>query len=136
MGRVGCDPDLDQHEKLSPTPLSACSNAGPSATATTTTQSVWKHTNSWSSPTGTDIFAPGSTVSSTTAGKSTVHTSAATAVYPSTAETSTDNISAGSTICSSTASTSTSNPTTVSTNLCPTTSGSETTTSSTQTTSS
>merc|ERR1712128_7781 len=153
MGRVGCDPDLDQHETLSPTPLSdrnkpgatsACSNAGPSATATTTTQSVWKHTNSWSSPTGTDIFVPGSTVSSTTAGKSTVHTSAATAVYPSaatavctsTAETSTDNISAGSTICSSTASTSTSNPTTVSTNLCPTTSGSETTTSSTQTTSS
>merc|ERR1712128_382830 len=137
MGRVGCDPDLDQHETLSPTPLSdrnkpgatsACSNAGPSATATTTTQSVWKHTNSWSSPTGTDFFAPGSAVSSTTAGKSTVHTSAATAVYPSTTETSTDNSSAGSTICSSTASTSTSNPTTVSTNLRPTASGSETTT--------
>merc|ERR1712128_202171 len=143
MGRVGCDPDLDQHEKLSPTPLSARNNACPSATATTTTQSVWKHTNSWSSPTGTDFFAPGSTVSSTTAGKSTVHTSAATAVYPSaatavctsTAETSTDNIPAGSTICSSTASTSTSNPTTVSTNLCPTVPGSETTASSTQTTS-
>merc|ERR1712128_418938 len=127
MGRVGCDPDLDQHETLSPTPLSdrnkpgatsACSNAGPSATATTTTQSVWKHTNSWSSPTGTDFFAPGSTVSSTTA------------------ETSTDNSSAGSTICSATASTSTSNPTTVSTNLCPTASGSEATASSTQTTSS
>merc|ERR1712128_376569 len=125
MGRVGCDPDLDQHEKLSPTPLSARNNACPSATATTTTQSVWKHTNSWSSPTGTDFFAPGSTVSSTTAGKSTVHTSAATAVYPSaatavctsTTETSTDN--------SSTASTSTSNPTTVSTNLRPTASGSE-----------
>merc|ERR1712128_398675 len=132
MGRVGCDPDLDQHEKLSPTPLSARNNACPSATATTTTQSVWKHTNSWSSPTGTDIFAPGSTVSSTTA----VYPSAATAVCTSTAETSTDNISAGSTICSSTASTSTSNPTTVSTNLCPTASGSETTTSSTQTTSS
>merc|ERR1712106_439821 len=110
MGRVGCDPDLDQHETLSPPPLSdrnkpgatsTCSNAGPSATATTTTQSVWKHTNSWSSPTGTDFFAPGSTVSSTTAGKSTIHTSAA--------------------------STSTSNPTTVSTNLCPTASGSGTT---------
>merc|ERR1711935_961781 len=94
MGRGGYDTDLDQHETLSPPSLSncnkpgatsACSNTGPPATATTTTQSVWRPTDIWSSPTGTEFFAPGSAVSSTTAGKSTVYTSAATAVYSSAA---------------------------------------------------